>query len=192
MVPASKSYSHRSATAWPLCDCLTDSKSQWPDMMDRAGEKGWQDGWHRGEWKKITSDRIFGSSHHFSVSASQFNWTFSCQFYPFLLHLVSPPLFYYLVHKAALSMILVDLAECNYSQFNAAMQWVQDGERQTVGYIFFSGALLSLDSGSIETEAQHYSQPPFPALICLFSSTVRPLNIWEKGKKERNTGTVRC
>lgn len=35
---------------------------------------------------------------------------------------VSPPLplFYYLVHKAALSMILVDLAECNYSQFNAA------------------------------------------------------------------------
>lgn len=33
---------------------------------------------------------------------------------------VSPPLFYYLVHKAALSTILVDLAKCNYSQFNAA------------------------------------------------------------------------
>jgi len=40
-----------------------------------------------------------------------------------------------------------------------------------------SRSLSSLDSGSIETKAQQYSQPPFPALICLFSTRDRPGNI---------------
>lgn len=50
-------------------------------------------------------------------------------------------------------------------------------ERDTVGDISFSASPSSLDSGSIETEAQQYSQPPFPALICLFSTKDRAGNM---------------
>lgn len=84
----------------------------------------------------------------------------------------------------------MDLTGCTYSHFDAAV--LLRLETKTVDYISFSASLSSSDSGSIQTEEQQYSQLPFAALICLFSTRDRPGNIWKARKRGKNIGAVRC
>lgn len=83
--------------------------------------------------------------------------------------------FYAFILNGTQSAVLMDLPGCTYSHSDAAV--LLSLETKTVDYIPFSASLSSLDSGSIETEEKQYSQLPFAALICLFSTRDRPGNI---------------
>ena len=83
--------------------------------------------------------------------------------------------FFIVSYKMGLNQWLMDLPGCTHSRFGAVE--LLRRKRKTVGYVSFSASLSSLDSGSIETEAPQHSLPPFPALICLFSTRDRAGNI---------------
>lgn len=163
--------SHSGLTWWTKQEKKTDSQDWWNRRRDRWGKK---------KGKEI----LFLAP----VTTLPSLWPlFHCIFIPsvftpFMLRLPQLQLFHFFIvsYKMGLNQWLMDLPGCTYSQFGAVELLRMERKRTTEGYISFSASLSSLDSGSMETEAQQYSPPPFPALICLFSTRDRAGNIWER------------